>query len=57
MSEAKRDLQLNVKVSEDCKAAFEAICKALHSTKADVFEDMVAGKLEELERQCVKVEV
>lgn len=57
MSEQKRSKQLNIKVTEDCLVAFEALVKALLATKADLFEDMVAGKLEELERQGLKVEV
>ena len=52
-----RDKQLNLKVSADCKALFVAMVKALETTNADLFEDLVAGRLEELERQGVTVEV
>lgn len=54
--EPKRDRQLNLKVSRDCKAFFEAMCETLGFTKAEVFEDLVAARLEELERQGVKIE-
>ena len=53
----KRDKQLNLKVSPDCKVFFEAICKKLGFSKAEVFEDLVAGRLEELERRGIKLEV
>lgn len=54
---APRDKQLNLKVSADCKAVFVAMVKALETTNSDFFEDLVAGRLEDLERQGVKVEV
>ena len=56
MTDAKRDRQLNLKVSEDCKVIFEAIVKTLDTSNAALFEDLVAARLEELERQGVKVE-
>ena len=37
--------------------AFDAIARALCISKAALFEDMVAERLEALERQGVKVEV
>ena len=52
----RRVKQQNIKVSEDCCAAFAAIAKALCMTKAQLFEDMVAERLEQLQRQGVKVE-
>ena len=48
---APRNKQLNLKVSEDCKEIFEIICKALDTNKADLFEDMVAERYEELVKQ------
>ena len=53
----RRMKQQNIKASEDCCAAFAAIAEALGISKAELFEDMVAGKLEELERQGFKIEV
>ncbi len=41
--------QQNIKASEDCCAAFAAIAEAQGISKAALFEDMVAGKFEELE--------
>ncbi len=54
--EPKRDKQLNIKVSPDCKAFFEAMCEVLGFSKAEVFEDLVAARLEELERRGIKIE-
>ena len=51
MDPVKRDKQQNIKVSEDCSAAFEAIAKAAGISKAALFEDMVAERLEAMRRQ------
>ena len=53
----RRVKQQNIKVSEDCCAAFAAIAKALDMTKAELFEDMVAERFELLRRQGVELEV
>jgi hypothetical protein len=42
----KRNRQQNIKVSEDCWAAFAALAKAQGLSKAALFEDMVAERLE-----------
>jgi hypothetical protein len=52
----RRLKQQNIKVSEDCCAAFAAIANALCMTKAQLFEDMVAERLESLRRHGVNVE-
>ena len=52
----RRVKQQNIKVSEDCCAAFAAIAKALCMTKSQLFEDMVAERLEQLQRQGMDVE-
>jgi hypothetical protein len=54
---ARRMKQQNIKASEDCCATFAAIAKALAMTKAQLFEDMVAERLEQLQRQGVQVEL
>jgi hypothetical protein len=54
---AKRNRQENIKVSEDCAAAFAAMAKALGLSKAALFEDLVAERLEELQRRGVRIEV
>jgi hypothetical protein len=51
----KRGRQQNIKVSEDCAAMFAALAKAQGISKAALFEDMVAERLETLQRQGVKV--
>jgi len=53
----KRMKQQNIKASEDCSMAFAAIAKALGMTKAELFEDMVAEKLESLRQRGVTVEM
>ncbi len=53
----RRDKQENIKASEDCKAMFAALAKARGMSKAELFEDLVAGHLEELQRQGVRVEI
>ncbi len=55
--DARRNRQQNIKVSEDCAAAFAALAKALCISKAALFEDLVAERLETLQRRGVKVEV
>jgi hypothetical protein len=52
----RRMKQQNIKASEDCCAAFAAIATALDMTKAQLFEDMVAERLEQLQRQGIQVE-
>jgi hypothetical protein len=54
---AKRNRQENIKVSDDCAAAFAALAKELGISKAALFEDLVAERLESLQRRGVKVEV
>ena len=53
----RRMKQQNIKASEDCCAAFAALAKALGMTKAALFEDMVAERMETLQRQGVKLEM
>jgi len=54
---AKRNRQENIKVSDDCAAAFAAMAKARGISKAALFEDLVAERLESLQRRGVKIEV
>ncbi len=49
-SPARRNRQQNIKVSEDCLAAFAALAEAHGISKAALFEDMVAERLETLRR-------
>ena len=51
----KRNRQQNIKVSEDCSAAFAALAEAQGISKAALFEDMVAERLEMAERQGVRL--
>ena len=51
----RRMKQQNIKATDDVCLAFEAIARALGITKADLFEDMVAERLEGLRRQGVRV--
>jgi hypothetical protein len=51
----RRARQQNIKVSDDCAATFAAIADAQGFSKAALFEDMVAERLQQLERQGVKV--
>jgi hypothetical protein len=46
----RRNRQQNIKVSEDCAAAFAELAKAQGISKAALFEDMVAERLETLGR-------
>ncbi len=50
----RRTHQQNIKVSEDCSAAFAALAEAQGISKAALFEDMVAERLEALQRRGVK---
>jgi hypothetical protein len=54
---ARRNRQLNIKVSEDCSALFAALAKAQGLSKAALFEDMVAERLETLQRRGLQVEI
>ena len=53
----RRMKQQNIKVTEDVGVAFDAIARALGISKAALFEDMVAERIEALERKGVKVEL
>ena len=53
----RRVRQQDIKVSDDCAAAFAAIAEAQGFSKAALFEDMVAERLQQLERQGVKLSV
>jgi hypothetical protein len=53
---ARRSRQQNVKASEDCAIAFAALARAQGISKAALFEDLVAERLEALKRQGVKIE-
>jgi len=55
--DVRRQRQQNIKVSDDCAAAFAAVAKALGMSKAALFEDLVAERLEMLQRRGVKIEV
>ena len=52
--DARRNRQLNIKVSDDCSALFAALAKAQSLSKAALFEDMVAGR-SSAQRHGVKV--
>ncbi len=49
----QRNRQQNIKVSEDCSLAFAAIAEAQGISKAALFEDMVAERLEMLWRRGI----
>ena len=51
----RRVKQQNIKASEDCCETFAKIARAQGMTKAELFEDMVAERLEALRRQGVSV--
>ena len=53
---ARRSRQQNIKASEDCAIAFAALAEAQGISKAALFEDLVAERLEALKRQGVKIE-
>ncbi len=46
----RRNRQQNIKVSEDCWLAFAKLAEAQGISKAALFEDMVAERLETLRR-------
>jgi hypothetical protein len=48
---SRRNRQQNIKVSQDCLAAFAELAQAHRISKAALFEDMVAERLEKLQRQ------
>ena len=54
-ADAKRNRQQNIKVSEDCAAMFAALAEAQGMSRAALFEDMVAERLETLQRRGVKL--
>jgi hypothetical protein len=54
-SGSPRKKQQNIKVSEDCGIAFAALAEAQGLSKAALFEDMVAERLDRLERQGLKL--
>ena len=47
----RRRSQQNIKVSEDCSATFDALAKAQGISKAALFEDMVAERLESMRQR------
>ena len=53
----RRQRQQNIKVSEDCAATFAAIAEMQGFSKAGLFEDMVAERLQLLEQQGVKLNI
>ena len=53
----RRQRQQNIKVSDDCAAHFAAIAEAQGFSKAVLFEDMVAERLQQLEQQGVKLNI
>ena len=52
----QRNRQQNIKVSDDCWIAFAKLAEAQRMSKAALFEDMVAERLEALQRRGVKIE-
>jgi hypothetical protein len=53
----RRARQQNIKVSDDCAATFAAIAEAQGFSKAALFEDLVAERLQQLERQGMKLSI
>ena len=53
----RRMRQQNIKASKDCCAAFAAIAEAQGISKAALFEDMVAERLEALQRRGVNLTI
>jgi hypothetical protein len=51
----RRNRQQNIKASEDCLAAFAALAEAHRLSKAALFEDMVAERLQTLDRRGIKL--
>jgi hypothetical protein len=56
-ADVRRNRQQNIKVSDDCAAAFASMAKALGMSKAALFEDMVVERLEALQRRGVRVDL
>jgi hypothetical protein len=50
-----RKRQQNIKVTEDCAVTFAALAEAQGMSKAALFEDMVAERLETLQRQGLEL--
>ncbi|MGO9545361.1 MAG: hypothetical protein ACLPPF_11270 [Rhodomicrobium sp.] len=53
----RRNRQQNIKVSEDCSVAFAALANAHGISKAALFEDMVAERLETAQRQGFELKI
>jgi hypothetical protein len=53
----KRGKQQNIKASEDCCATFAALARAQGMSRSALFEDMVAERLEMLQRQGIRIEL
>ncbi len=51
----RRNRQQNIKVSEDCSVAFAALAEAQGISKAALFEDMVAERLDAAQRQGLRL--
>jgi hypothetical protein len=53
----RRNRQQNIKVTGDCSVAFAALAAAQGLSKAALFEDMVAERLETLQGQGMKLAI
>jgi hypothetical protein len=53
----RRNRQQNIKASKDCAVAFAALAEAYGLSKAALFEDMVAERLEAAEAQSFALKV
>ncbi len=53
----RRNRQQNIKVTDDCWAVFAALADAQGISKAALFEDMVAERLDSMRRRGVKLEI
>jgi Ribbon-helix-helix protein, copG family len=53
----RRNRQQNIKVTDDCWAAFAALAEAQGISKAALFEDMLAERLDSIRRRGVKLEM
>ena len=51
----RRTHQQNIKVSDDCSVAFAALAEAQGISKAALFEDMVAERLETAQRRGLEL--
>ncbi len=51
----RRTRQQNIKVSDDCSVAFAALAEAQGISKAALFEDMVAERLETAQRRGIEL--